>query len=207
MLKVNQIIDGFSNTEDSDKVNEYINKLLIELSASNKKFNFYISLLIIAIAMHFLFINGYLDNVSFKGLKVTNRLFVDTWDLIIPSFLYLTISVFGYMRIYQQGVLTALYYNFKPIEYETGVFRLLFPASIPYALDLIRRQNDISSKIVILFPSLFFALGSLWLPIHYIYFSYRTLFISYGSTSELIVSAILSFILLLVITDCFRPAL
>ena len=197
MLKVNQLVDEVTLDQSPEEINEYISKLSTEMALSNKKFNQYISLLILAIAGHFLFTNGYIKTISFMSLKVESKKLIDIWFLLVPSALYLIVSIFGYMRIYQQGVLTELKYRFKPNEYHSGFFRLLFPANIPYALDLLRRQQDRASKYVIVFPTIFFALGTLSFPISYLYINYVSLYATYGSPIELIVSSILSLLLVL----------
>lgn len=196
MLKIDLLADKLFKKEDQEKVDEYISKLFEGLHSTNKKFNLLISLLLVSISAHFLFSLGISENISFMGFSISDKKLIDIWYLLIPSVIFLTTTIVGYMRVYQQGLLTELYYRFREEEFHTESFRLFFPTTIASALDLLRRQNDFISKAAALFPSIFFALGSILLPIGYIANGYLTAFNTYGYSTELIISVSLSALLI-----------
>ena len=131
------------------------------------------------------------------GVKVSNTLLVRKWFLVVPSILFVIQTFIGYLRVYQQKSIEWLFIIYYPDEFNSGIYRLTFPANYMLGLDILQRQSSKISKAIAFVPSFFLAYGSVVAPAYYIYWAYSKAFRDLGADWQLIVSAILSIILII----------
>jgi len=188
-----------SSFEDGDlgRVDEYIKSIRCSLKYTNSKFVALEILLVLSIVSYHLYINGQVSEVSAFGFRIRDMELMKKWFLIVPSLVFLISTSFGYLRVYQQESIEWLLAKYRPKEFKSGIYRLTFPSNYVLGLDVLRRQKRKMAKSITILTSLPLIVGSIILPIWYICWAYKEVFLKLGPDYSLVISASISGIMIL----------
>lgn len=197
MEKLRESVLSSFEDGDLDRVDEYIKSIRDSLKSTNSKFVALELLLVLSILSYHLYINGQVSEVSVFGFRIRGVELIKKWFLTVPSLVFLISTSFGYLRVYQQESIEWLLAKYRPREFKSGIYRLTFPSNYVLGLDVLRRQKRRMAKIIATLTSLPLFAGSIILPIWYIYWAYKEVFLELGPDYGLIISASVSGILVL----------
>jgi len=196
MEKLRESVLSSFEDGDLDRVDKYVDMIRDSLKSTNSRFGSLTLLLIISIFSYHLYINGQLSEISAFGLKIKDTVLIKKWFLIVPSLIFLLTTSIGYLRVYQQESIEWLLAKYRPKEYKSGIYRLIFPSSYILGLDVLRRQKSIIARSIATLAGTVLALGAVAAPIWYIYWAYNKAFMELGRDTGLIINCSVSGILL-----------
>jgi len=197
MEKLRESVLSSFEDGDLDRVDEYIKSIRDSLKSTNSKFFALELLLILSIISYHLYIAGQASEVSAFGFRIRDVGLIKKWFLTMPSLVFLISTAFGYLRVYQQESIEWLLAKYRPREFRSGIYRLTFPSNYILGLDFLRRQKQRTAKVIATLTSLPLMAGSIILPVWYICWAYKKVFLEFGPDYGLIISASISGIMIL----------
>lgn len=192
MSKIQTLIESAFDEGDLDRVDKYIDDIRASLESTNQQFSRYTILLLLSLFSYHLVLLGQTNEVSVLGVTLGSKSFIIKWFLILPSVLLLLQSTMGYLRVYQQESIEWLIAKYRKKEYESGLYRVVFPSSHILTMDLMRRTGTDISTFSQNFITGILALFTVVLPSLYIVGAYVFAISIYQGDLQLIVSLVIS---------------